>query len=328
MADSATVNKIFNEYEELRQKAANERKQRIDEVYKKVPRIKEIDDEIYLFGLNNMQSILKNPENADALNAKMKAKFKVLKEEKQNLIKENNIDADYENYKYECENCNDTGYTEDGKKCSCLLQKLINEAYAKSNLGDVLKKQNFDTFSFDYYSKVSSDNKISPHDNMVRIYNYCKKFCDNFEDEEKSLFFYGGTGLGKTFLSSCIAKEIIDKGKTVIYTRAAKMFNIYEDYKFGRNDDKSLIDNLYNADLLIIDDLGTEPQNKNNFAFLFDLICDRLSDGKKIIINSNLNMAEIEKVYSSRFSSRIYESFMVYGFYGEDIRILKMKNKK
>lgn len=328
MADSLTVNKIFNEYEELRQKASNERRQRIDEVYKKVPRIKEIDDEIYSLGLKNMQSILKNPDNADTLNAEMKAKFKVLKEEKKKLINDNNIDSDYEEYKYECESCGDTGYTEDGKKCKCLFQKLINEAYAKSNLGDVLKKQNFNTFSFDYYSKISSDNKMSPYDNIVRIYNYCKKFCDNFENEEKSLLFYGSTGLGKTFLSSCIAKEIMDKGKTVIYTRAAKLLNIYEDYKFGRNDDKSLIDNLYSSDLLIIDDLGTEPLNKNNFSFLFDLISDRLSEGKKIIINTNLNMAEIEKAYSSRFSSRIYESFMIYGFYGEDIRILKMKIKK
>lgn len=326
MADSATINKIFNEYEELRQRAANERRQRIDEVYKKVPRICEIDDEIYLLGLSNMQSILKNPENADVLNSEMKSKFKILNEEKKKLIEKNNIDAGYEEYRYECMDCGDTGYTEDGKKCKCLLQKLINEAYAKSNLGDILKKQNFDTFSFDYYSKENIGEDISPYENMKKIYNRCKKFCDDFENEEKSMLFYGSTGLGKTFLSSCIAKDLIDKGKTVIYTRATKLFNVYEDYKFGRNDDRSAIDNLYNADLLIIDDLGTEPQNKNNTSFLFDLISERISENKKIIINTNLSIGELAKMYSSRFASRIYESFDPRRFFGEDIRIQKFKN--
>lgn len=326
MADSVTVNKILNEYEELRTKADNERRLRIDMVYEKVPRIKEIDDKIYSLGFSNMQNILKNPDEADRYNSEMKEKFKILRAEKQRLIEENNIPSNYDEYEYECKECKDTGFTENGKKCGCFTQRLINEAYAKSNLGDTLKKQNFDMFSFDYYSKKSENGKISPYENIVRIYNYCKKFCGEFDTIEKSLFFYGPTGLGKTFVSSCIAKDIMDKGKTVIYTRSTKLFNIYDDYKFGRNSDKSVIDNLYDADLLIIDDLGTEPQSKNNLSFLFDLIYDRLSEGKKIIINTNLSMKEIEKTYSSRFSSRIYESFMIYGFYGEDIRIQKMKN--
>lgn len=324
MADSLTINRIFNEYEDLRTKASNERRLRIEKIYEKVPRIKKIDEEIYSAGFKNMQNILKNPENADEYNKALKEKNKMLKDEKQRLIEENNIPPDYDEYKYECSECGDTGYTEDGKKCRCFTQKLINAAYAKSNLGEILSKQNFDTFSFKYYSQEGKDNEISPYSNMVRIYERCKKFCDNFENEEKSLFFYGHTGLGKTFLSSCIAKELMDKGRTVIYTRATKLFNIYEDYKFGRNSDKSIIDNLYSADLLIIDDLGTEPNNKNNFAFLFDLMCDRLADNKKMIVNTNLSVGEIAKIYSSRFASRIYESFMVYKFYGDDIRIKKI----
>ncbi len=99
---------------------------------------------------------------------------------------------------------------------------------------------------------------------------------------------------------------------------------MYEDYKFGRNSDKSVIDNLYNADLLVIDDLGAEPQNKNNISFLFDLICERLSYSRKFIINTNLNINEIAKAYSSRFASRICESFDVYKFFGDDIRIKKI----
>jgi DNA replication protein DnaC len=325
LADSLTVNKIFNEYEDLRTKASNERKIRMDRIYEEVPRIKEIDAMIYSAGFENMQNILKNPEKSNEYNKELKEKYKVLKAEKKKLIEENNIPSDYEEYKYQCSDCNDTGYTDDGKKCKCFIQKLINVAYSKSNLGDVLEKQNFETFSFKYYSQEKKNNEISPHDNMVKIYNKCKKFCDNFDNEEKSLFFFGTTGLGKTFLSSCIAKELIDNGKIVIYTRATKLFNIYEDYKFGRNNDKTIIDNLYSADLLIIDDLGTEVQNKNNSAFLFDLLCDRLAENKKMIISTNLNISEISKIYSSRFASRIYECFELCRFYGEDIRIQNFK---
>lgn len=318
-----TVNKIFNEYEDLRTKASNERKLRIDNVYKKIPRIKEIDEEIYSAGFSNMKNILKNPEKSKEYNDDMKKKFKLLKEEKKELLKENDISSDYEEYKYQCSECGDTGYTSDGQKCKCFQQKLINAAYAKSNLRDILKKQNFETFSFQYYSKAEREGELSSYENMVKIYDRCKKFCESFDEEEKSMFFYGSTGLGKTFLSSCIAKELIDKGKTVVYTRATKLFNIYEDYKFGRNNDKSVLDNLYNADLLIIDDLGSEPNNKNNTAFLFDIICDRLADGKKMIISTNLSINETAKMYSSRFTSRIYESFIINRFYGEDVRIQK-----
>lgn len=314
---------IFAQYEDARTRAANERKKRVEEVYAKVPRIKEIDEEIFTAGYDNMKNILKNPADAEKLNKELKEKFKNLKEEKEALLRENNIPSDYDKYKYQCELCSDMGYMPDGKKCVCLKQKLINEAYAKSNFGETLEKQNFSTFTLDYYSKEKGNEEISPYDNMVKIYTRAKNFCNNFENETKSLLFYGPTGLGKTFLSSCIAKELIDKEYIVLYTRATKLFSIYEDYKFGRIEDKSTLNNLYSADLLIIDDLGTEAQNKNNTAFLFDLICDRLSNNKKIIINTNLNINELAKTYSSRFASRIYESFEPCRFYGEDIRIKK-----
>ena len=194
-----------------------------------------------------------------------------------------------------------------------------------SNIEETIKTQNFDTFSFDYYSKDVGENGVSVYDNMMKIYNNCKRFCDNFDNENKGLVFYGSTGLGKTFLSSAIAKELMDKGKMVIYIRATKLFSINEDYKFGRNTDRSVIDNIYKADLLIIDDLGTEPFNKNNLAFLFDVINERTANNKKIIINTNLQISEITKMYSMRFTSRLYEYFMMYKFYGEDIRIQKLR---
>lgn len=326
MENERALNKIMDEYEELRMNAANERKKRIDEVNKRFPRIAEIDKEIFRRGLENTNNILKNPEKKDEFNADFKENLKRLNAEKNKIISENNIFPDYDKYHYVCKICCDTGYDEKGKKCGCFKQRLINEAYSMSNMEDIIRKQNFDTFSFDYYSKESSDGTISSFENMTKIYNNCKKFCENFENSEKSLVFYGPTGLGKTFLSGAIAKEIMDRGKTVAYVRATKLFSVYEDYKFGRNADKALIDNLYNCDLLIIDDLGTEPFNKNNISFLFDIVNERIASEKKIIINTNLQINEITKIYSTRFTSRLYEYFMFYKFFGEDIRIQKLKN--
>ena len=328
MADNEIVSKIFSEYEELRNKASNDRQRRIDEVYGKLPRIKEIDEEIYRAGFENMKNIMRSPEKSAEFNKKLKKNINSLQNEKNEILKKNNISSDYDEYKYNCDLCKDTGYTENGSRCVCYKQKLINELYNRSNLGEVLKKQNFGTFSFKYYSKEKiAGHEKSPYENMVMIYGQCKNLCDNFDSAEKGLLFYGSAGLGKTFLSSCIAKELIDNGKTVLYIRASKLFLMYEDYRFGRSYDKKMLDNIYNADLLIIDDLGTEPQNKNNFSFLFDVICDRASANKKIIINTNLSLNEIDKMYSKRFTSRIYEFFIPLKFYGSDIRIQKMVEK-
>lgn len=326
MADENTLNRIMDEYGELRMKASAERKNRIDEVNKKVPRIGEIDSEIFNLGLENTNNIFKNPEKKDEYNKSFKEKLKLLTDEKNRLIKENGIDENYDKYDYLCSECSDTGYTPDGRKCRCFKQRLINEAYSMSNMSEIIKKQNFNTFSFDYYSKSSSDGEASPYENMVRIYNSCKRFCENFDSEIKSLLFYGPTGLGKTFLSSAVAKEIMDNGKTVVYVRATRLFAMNEDYKFGRSSDRSVIDNIYNADLLIIDDLGTEPYNKNSISFLFDVINERIAENKKMIINTNLQLNELTKLYSTRFTSRLYEYFILYKFYGEDIRIQKLKN--
>lgn len=325
MTDEKSLNDIMGEYEELRIKAASDRKERIRAVNEQVPRIGEIDKEIFKRGMENTKRIFQNPDKADEYNSDFRENRLRLEAEKAELLKQNNIPADYDKFIYKCKNCCDTGYDENGKKCQCFKQKLINKAYSHSNMADIVEKQNFDTFSFDYYSKENGENGISAYDNMVKIYNNCKRFCDNFDNEQKGMVFYGSTGLGKTFLSSAVAKELMDKGKTVVYVRATKLFSINEDYKFGRNTDKSVINNIYNADLLIIDDLGTEPFNKNNMSFLFDIVNERTAENKKIIINTNLQISEITKMYSMRFTSRLYEHFMIYKFLGEDIRIQKIK---
>lgn len=323
---SELTKKILSDYELIRTRNRSLRDKNREEVYKKFPEIKAIDDEIYKSGAENVKRIMKNPENADNFNAEYSKTLAFLKEKRNKLIEKNNIDPEFDLIKYDCIDCKDSGFLSDGKKCNCFNKKLINERYKKSNLFETLDKENFDRFSFEYYSnEIIKGYNISPYENMERIYKRSKNFCENFDNENKGLLFYGSTGLGKTFLSSAIAKDLMDKGKTVLYLRASKLFSIFEDYRFNRLEDNYDIDDIYNCDLLIIDDLGTEMQNKNNMSVLFDLVNERFGRGKKIIINTNYNLNELTKIYSSRFTSRIYEHFLVYGFFGEDIRILKLK---
>ena len=325
MSDAAK--KIMDEYENLRSRREDERRARVEKVYGEYPEIEKIDRTIYRSGAENVKNILDNPEKADELNREYKEKLKNLKEKRESCIRENGIDPEFDIVKYNCEKCSDTGFTPNGKRCVCFNQRLINYRYQRSNLSEILERENFDTFSFEYYPRENDGKKLSPYENMKTIYGRAKKFSENFDSEEKGLVFYGATGLGKTFLSSCIAKALMDNGKTVVYLNAPRLFMLYENYRFNRLEDESVINDIYSADLLIIDDLGTEPQTKNNISFLFDLLSDRLSGNRKILISTNYDMNELTKMYSSRFTSRIYEYFLVYGFYGNDIRIEQLKNR-
>ncbi len=326
MADERIVNKIISEYERLREKAAKERKSRIALVYEKLPRVKEIDAEITRRGGENVKSILAHPEKKDEFNADFKSNLRRLTDEKNMLLTENGIDVDFDKYKYACGICGDTGYDENGRKCVCFRQKLINEAYAISNMDKMVAEQNFDTFSADYYSEAEKDG-ISPRGNILKILSNCKRFCDNFDNEDKSILFYGGVGLGKTFMSCAVAKEVMDKGKTVFYIRASRLFTMFDDYRYGRSTDRDFLDNVYGCDLLIIDDLGTEMNGANNASVLFDIVNERALGGRKMIINTNLGLGELEKTYTPRFTSRLYENFYIYKFVGEDIRLQKLMNR-
>ena len=323
---SAAVEKIMDEYKKIRLKNSNKKDRETEKIYREFPEIEKIDKEINLSGSQNVRKIINNPEKADIFNKEFKEKLERLNRERKNIIEKNNIDPNFDKIKYECEKCYDTGFLPDGKRCACFVKKLADYRYKRSNLSEILDKENFETFSFDFYPKEkNTPESLSPYENMKDIYNRAKFFCENFESEKKSLIFYGAAGLGKTFLSSCIAKELLDKGKNVLYLNAPRLFIIYEDYRFNRLDDESVIDEIYSSDLLIIDDLGTEPQTKTNLSFLFDLLNERLLKEKKMIISTNYNMNELTQMYSSRFTSRIYEYFLIYGFYGNDIRIEKLR---
>ena len=321
----STLRDILISYERKRDKAEKLLEQRKNDVYKQIPQVKEIEDEINKVGLEMMKLVLKNPSNKEALSLEAKEKIQALTNKKQDLLNKWNVPDGYLEIQYECNLCKDRGFLPNGKKCNCLKQAIINESYKMSNLSRMLEKQNQCTFDASIFSdKIDPHEEISPRQNIQLILSDCDEFIYDFDqDNGKNLLFYGDTGLGKTFMSSYIAKELLDKGYLVIYQTAFKMFEIIEEYKFKNTDNhisKENYENLFNCDLLIIDDLGTELTNSFTNSELFNILNTRLLTGKKTIISTNLDFKQLSQDYAIRISSRIFDKFNPIKFIGKDLR--------
>lgn len=319
------IKEILREYEKTRDYELNALEFRKKEVYNAVPKIQEIEREMTQWGLEIAKAILLNPKDYGEALESIKAKIELLKQEKAVLLTENNIPLSYLELYYVCNSCKDTGFLEKGDKCHCFKQKLINQAYDMSNMAKVLASQNFEKFNIELFSDAKFGNeKLSPKENMLDIYSRCESFVINFDKTAKeNLFFYGTTGLGKTYMCNCIAKALLDKGKIVVYQTAFKILEILEDYKFNKDrsgDIEASYQLLFDCDLLIIDDLGTELTNTFTNTEIFNIINTRLIQNKKIIISTNHSPVEIADIYSLRVSSRIFGEFTIIKFYGKDLR--------
>lgn len=327
--DSQNLKYVLKQYEQKRFKALEDLEKRKNDLYKKNKRLQEIDMELSNAAINFAKSILNSKENSISLLEEKKEK---LKKEKLKILNSLNLDEKYLEPHFECSICNDTGYINNGLKsimCNCLKQELFNIEYNKSNIGN-LEKENFENFNENLYSEEINHDKyrinISPRENIKKIKNIAINFINNFENpDEKNLIFIGNSGLGKTFLSNCIANEILKKNKTVLYQTAPVMLDEIINYRFGKsNSNQNIIENLLNVDLLIIDDLGTENINSMKFVELFNIINTRiLNQNKKItktIISTNLSLQNIYSIYDERIASRIVGYYTVCKFYGDDIR--------
>jgi len=313
---------ILREYDRLRQQSEDLKKQRQEEVYRRVPGIKEIDQEIARLGLLLSKSIIETPEDSQQLMDRISKEMERLKEDRAMLLTENNIPLNYLEKVYQCEHCKDRGFLKNGKKCSCFKQRLIDRAYNLSNLNNTLEKENFHNFNIDLFSSESYEKEeLTPRQNMMHLLNTSEGFVMNFEDPQtKNLLFYGPTGLGKTYLANCVAKALLDRGYIVIYQTSFKMIEVLEDLRFRRSDNKEEYKLLFEADLLIIDDLGAELTNSFTNSELFNLVNSRILREKKIIISTNLSPMELAERYDDRIFSRLLAHFDVLKFYGEDIR--------
>ena len=328
---ASSIKRIEREYEYKRNKANNLYIAEKKSLYEKNPRLTEIDLKIAKLGIQAAKlSLSEDKDSKEIAKKNLEKEIALCQQEKQEIL--NNLNTKLEP-KYSCSKCKDTGYisTPSGDKmCNCMKQELLNEAYNNSNMYN-LQKENFKVFDFSMFSTVANQqlykSTLSPRENIEKIVEISKKFIDNFEkDDEKNLLFTGTTGAGKTFLSSCIANEILKKGYTVLYQTAPILLDSIFDYKYNNtsSDSKALYDNFFNVNLLIIDDLGTENLTAAKFAELFTILNSRLITPKtKTIISTNLSLEDLSKIYDSRILSRIIGNFNICRFFGEDLRFKK-----
>ncbi|MGN0291664.1 MAG: ATP-binding protein, partial [Lachnospiraceae bacterium] len=221
--------------------------------------------------------------------------------------------------------CQDTGYIGQ-ERCHCFKQAAIDLVYTQSNLKSILEKENFSTFSFSYYSKEQTNpaTNLSALETAEIAVAECKRFIADFDKEFSNLFLYGDTGVGKTFLSNCVAKELLDNGHSVIYFTSFELFHIFEKNVFERDRDmKESYQNIFDCDLLIIDDLGTELSNSFTVSQLFLCLNERILRKKSTIISTNLGLNQLADIYSERTFSRISSNYTMIKLFGDDIRIKK-----
>lgn len=296
--------------------------ERMLEVRQKLPRIKEIDDEIASASVQCARQLLSG--NAHALSS-LKKQIADLAEERRAVLLIGGYPEDYLEMTFDCPDCHDQGYV-DGRKCHCFKKAEIDLLYTQSNLRGILTVENFDTFSFDYYSSELTEETsgISSRERMQKVYTICRQFVHDFDTAAANLFFYGDTGVGKTFLSHCIARELLDTTHSVIYFSAQELFELFAQKRFGKSDDgEGFTDAIYDCDLLIIDDLGTELTNSFVNSELFLCINERLTSRKSTIISTNLSLKAFKDTYSERIFSRISTSYTMLKLFGKDIRLLK-----
>lgn len=324
------LNKLLTDYQKKRDQKKEELKERKTRIYNKIPRLKEIDAQIRKHSIKTNRYILENPENIEKKIEHLQTVIDDLKKEKAYVLTENNIPLNLLLLEYDCDHCKDTGFLKNGQKCKCLKQKLIQEYYKMSNLEHKLNTENFSTFDISVFSKQPiKGKKLNQRQNMKNILSVTEGFVHNFDNpQNNNLLFFGAPGLGKTFLCNCIAKALIEKGYLVLYQTAFKLIEIIENVKFNRNIFASEDENyqmLFNADLLIIDDLGTEMINSFTNAEIFTIINTRLNQNKNTIISTNLSPQQIRKAYSRRISSRILGHYTLLNFYGPDLRLSHAK---
>lgn len=316
---------IMTEYNKMRLKAAHDADLRKEKLYAAFPDLEEAENQIQLLSIKLSKLYLSNSVNLNEQCLSLKSEIEQLKKKRIEIYKKNNIPDDYLKVKFECSKCNDTGYLQDGKKCSCLNKQIINNLYSISNMEYMLNKENFDTFDINMFSNDAYKNeKLTPRQNMYYILEISEDFCSNFYDTNMNLLLYGSTGLGKTFMCNCIASALLRKEISVLYQTAFSLFEIIETHKFNKQieseENKINYNMIFECDLLIIDDLGTEVGNSFTNAELFNIINERLITNKKVIISTNLSLEQLRDTYSERITSRVFNNFVPLKFYGEDLR--------
>lgn len=309
---------LTNIYEKIRENEKKSLDARRKEISEKHPEISQLDSLIQKKSLGLSMSILKGLTEEELKD--IQSEITELRFKKCEALVSKGYSSDYLNLHYRCSKCKDTGYI-GVSKCSCYKSKLVKLYYKDSELEETLRVNNFNNLDLSLFSnqKITED-KFTPRRNIENIIEYLKgNFIPNFETTNDNILFYGNSGTGKTFLSCCVAKELLDRGYLVVYRTIDELIRNLREVRFEKNTELENL--LLNCDLLIIDDLGSEQVTDFSTTEFFNLLNKKLLRKKKLLISTNLTLLGISKLYTERISSRLIGNFNLHKFYSEDIRI-------
>lgn len=314
---------IMREYGRQQLENQHQLEARRNEIYRVIPAVRELEAEIASRSVAGAKRLLAGDTGALA---ELREELADLREQKAILIRAKGYPEDYLTLHYRCPDCEDTGWRQ-GRKCHCFLRAQMKLLYAQSNLDHVLDQENFFRLSYDYYdsSEIIPELGLTNADYMRRVVAGCREFAADFDRKKENLLFTGSTGVGKTFLTNCIAKELIDSGHSVIYLSAGDLFEVFSRNKFDYDTPEDMRDTyryILDCDLLIIDDLGTELNNSFTSSQLFYCINERMNMSRSTIISTNLSLKQLRDSYTDRVTSRIMR-YRIIPLYGRDIRVLK-----
>ncbi len=321
------IRTLLSEYEQRRTVAQQQAQDRKTALYRRIPRLQAIEEELEAIGLRAVRRYLQSSSmSKEQIMTSLKQDNERLLAEKRRLLSEAGVSEEDLAVHYQCPICQDTGYV-GGQKCRCLQQRLIDYAYDQSNLKKIIRTENFSTFDLQRFSTaIPYGESHSPRDNAAQVRELTQAYARQFpENSPRNLFFYGVSGTGKTFFCNCIAKAVLDAGYTALYLTAYDFCSAMEAYRFRDKSaaapSPSIHDLIRDIDLLIIDDLGTEFNTALSVSDLFYGVNQRLLQQKSTIISTNLSLEQIEKVYTERMASRIAGNYRLIKLFGPDLRL-------
>ncbi len=313
---------IRKEYQRTRDENRILAEARLREVCEAVPEYLPLSESVSTLSVARARRMLEGDE--DALSG-LHQELAELACRRKCLLAEHGFPEDYLEPIYRCPDCQDTGYVTSDQglktKCHCFRQQEISLLYAQSHIQELIERENFSVLSYEYYQGED----LRRFEAAVGI---SRKFIQEFGESFRNLFFYGTVGTGKSFLSGCIARELLQRGCSVLYFSAAGLFDALARYTFdGRLKDslQDFCEDLYGCDLLIVDDLGTEITNSFVTSALFSCLNERHLRGRSTLISTNISLEELRDRYSDRIFSRISSGFTLCKLTGPDIRILKKR---
>ena len=313
----------------IREKNKRTQEIRLDEIRRTYPTFTHIEAAMRRQGSALAQRILSGTTDISDIQSVISD----LQKQKTELLTQAGYPADYLDDIYTCPLCRDTGFDANGKRCSCLKQLASAFSSENSNLTEYMKGQTFDKADYSLFAKQPEENGKHPLTSIKKAYELGLRFAETFDETHANLLLMGNAGTGKTYLSSCIANYALARRKTVYYQTAFTLFDLLEKLKFGRlsgdeqENAEAVSRYIYDADLLILDDLGTEFISAYSTAALFDLVNTRQIRGKSTILSTNLSFQALEQLYSKRFLSRVVGNFEIIPFIGQDLRMQKYNNK-